>query len=162
MRVRIEHTVILNLRHTISQSPPREERERKRTVKLKSGKQQQQQQKKRERERERNNNIAYLLRRRERSPHHNFCFVLIRVCVNLKTDVDFEKKSPFPLLFGTFPDMNTRLEKYESMRESRVVEGETRVCNILSLNNTYICVQNQSLNNKLAAVSALPPVASKA
>ena len=95
----------------LSISPPREERkerEKKRTVKLKSGKQQQ-----KERERERNDNIAYLLRRRERSPHHNFCFVLIRVCVNLKTDVDFEKKSPFLALF-----------------EIDLIEGETRVCNI--------------------------------
>ena len=117
MRVRIEHTVILNSRHTISQSPPREERERKRTVKLKSGKQQQ---KKRERERERNNNIAYLLRRRERSPHYNFCFVLIRVCVNLKTDVDFEKKSPFLLPFWHF-------SRYEhAMGKVRVNEGITR------------------------------------
>ena len=68
------------------------------------------------------------------------------MCVNLKTDVDFEKKSPlFPLLFGTFPDMNTRLEKYESMRESRVVEEETRVCNILSLKKLYVYMCTKSI-----------------
>ena len=76
MRVRIEHRYFEFDGRQLCQlsiSPPREERESKRNIKLKSGKQQQ-----KERERERNDNIAYLLRRRERSPHYNFCFVLIR------------------------------------------------------------------------------------